>query len=423
MEQKFDVIVVGGGASGLAAAIEASRGGASVLVLEKNHVAGRKILSTGAGKCNFSNVRVTPAAYHPPSASFLKRTFAALPPGEVARFFGGLGLLSVEGEDGRLFPRSMKAQDVVSALDNELGARGVQVRALTEVTAVRRDAAGFLLEASQARPKWQKAAPKSEKLSFRASRVILACGGPCYPQIGGTSAGYGLLRGLGHSVSPLSPAIVPLKTRETFVKDLDGVRVQAALFLTGGGRTLGETKGELLFTAYGVSGPGPLDLSRAAAEALRKGPVHLTADLFPEYGPAEFFALLEGRTKTFAARPFTHFTCGLTNEKVCRAAARLAGINEAMSAGIVPARALRAFAEVLKGLRVEITGTLGFEDAMVTAGGCDLGEIDPVTFGSKKVPGLHVTGELLDLDGNSGGFNLHLAWTSGILAGRAAAQK
>jgi predicted Rossmann fold flavoprotein len=422
MEKTFDVIVAGGGASGLAAAVEASRGGASVLVLEKNHVPGRKILSTGAGKCNFSNAKVTPAAYHPPSAAFLKKTFAALPPADVPEFFSGLGLLTAEGEGGRLFPRSLKAQDVVSALDNELGARGVQVRTLTEVTALRRDGANFLLEARESRPKWQKAAPKGETISLGAARVILACGGPCYPQIGGTSGGYALLRGLGHSVSPLAPAIVPLKTRETFVKDLDGVRVQAALRLTGGGRTLAETQGEILFTAYGVSGPGPLDLSRAAAVALRKGPAHLAADLFPEYRPAEFMSLLEARAKTFAARPFTHFTCGLANEKVCRAAARLAGINEAMSAGIVPAPALRAFAEVLKGLRLEITGTLGFEDAMVTAGGCSLEEIDPVTFASKKVPGLYVTGELLDLDGDSGGYNLHLAWTSGILAGRAAAK-
>ncbi len=421
MDKTYDLLVVGAGASGLAAAVEASRAGASVLVLEKNHVPGRKVLSTGAGKCNFSNLKVTPARFHPPSSAFLKKAFAALPPAEVPAFFAGLGLLYADAGDGRLFPRSQKAQDVVSALANELGARGAELRTLTEVRALRRAGDFFEAEAAAVLPKWDKRPAPEGRQVFRGRRALLAAGGPCYPQIGGTSAGAALLRELGHTVSELAPVLVPLKVGEDLVKELDGVRAQAALTLLAGGKAAASSEGELLFTAYGLSGPAALDLSRAALDALRRGEARVLADLFPDIPAPKFRRLLEARAAAFSARPFHHFCCGLANEKVCKAAARLAGINMAMSAGLVGKEQLAAFGGALKAMTFGLTGTLGFEDAMVTAGGCSLAEIDPETFASKKVPGLFVTGELLDLDGDSGGFNLHLAWTSGILAGRAAA--
>lgn len=423
MENRYDVIIVGAGASGLAAAVEAARGGASVLVLEKNHVPGRKILSTGAGKCNFSNASVKPSDYHPPSAAFLKKTFAALPPAGVISFFEGLGLLWTEGEEGKLFPRSMKAQDVVNVLLNELASRGAQVRTLTEVLSVARSGAGFTVEAQKVPPQWDRKAPRGEKTPFSCAKLVLAAGGPCYPQIGGTAGGYGLLRSLGHSVSPLFPSIVPLKSGETFLKELDGVRLQASLTLHAGGRQIARTAGELLFTDYGLSGPAALDASRAAAEALADGPVLAEADLFPDVKAAALQRLLAERAGRFAARPFLHFAAGLHNDKVMKVCAALAGIPWQGLTGTADGAELGRFASLLKALPLEISGTLGFGDAMVAAGGCALAEIEPATFASKKARGLHVTGELLGLDGDSGGYNLHLAWTSGILAGRAAAAK
>lgn len=420
MENKFDVIIAGGGASGLAAAVEASRAGASALVLEKNHVPGRKILSTGSGKCNFSNLRVTAASYHPSNPIFLKKVFSALPPAEVLSFFEGLGLLRTEGEKGRLFPRSLKAQDVVNVLLHELDLRAVPVRTLTEVTAVTAVSGGFSVEAVKVRPKWDKTAAAGEKTVFHCARLILAAGGACYPQIGGGTGGYGLLRTLGHAVSPLSPSIVPLKAEDELLKELDGVRLDAVLKLRAGGKTIRETAGEILFTSYGVSGPAVLDLSRAALAALGKGSVRVEADFMPDYTPAALEKFLQDRAAAFADRSFAHFACGLLNEKVMRAAAARAGI---AWSSVVPPDCARALAGALKSFGLEITGALGFEDAMVTAGGCALSGIDPETFASKKVSGLYITGELLDLDGDSGGYNLHLAWTSGILAGRAAAAK
>ena len=181
-----------------------------------------------------------------------------------------------------------------------------------------------------------------------------------------------------------------------------------------------ETEGELLFTAYGVSGPAALDLSRAALAALEKGPAFIEADLMPDYKPAELEKLLRERAAAFDSRAFAQFACGLLNEKVMRAAGARAGLtwNSLVAPGFE-----KELAGILKAFKLEVAGSLGFEDAMITAGGCPLAEVDAATFASKNVKGLYVTGELLDLDGDSGGYNLHLAWTSGILAGRAAARK
>ena len=420
MEKEYDVIIVGAGASGLAAAVEAARAGASVLVLEKNHVPGRKILSTGSGKCNFSNLKITPAAYHPGSPAFLKKTFSALPPGEVLAFFEKLGLLWARGEKGRLFPRSFKAQDVVNVLLHELEFLDVPVHTLTEALAISAEKGGFAVETVKVLPKWEKKSPTGEKTVYHAARLILAAGGACYPQIGGGAGGYGLLAALGHTVSPVSPSIVPLQVKGNYVKELDGVRLDAILRLIAGESVILETAGEMLFTSYGVSGPAVLDLSRAALSALKEGPVYIEADLMPDYKTAELEKLLTERAAAFEGRAFAHFACGLANEKVIRTAAARAGI---AWTSMVPPGCGPELASVLKSFTLEVSGSLGFEDAMATAGGCLLSEVDPASFASKKVKGLYVTGELLDLDADSGGYNLHLAWTSGILAGRAAARK
>ena len=418
MENKFDVVIVGAGASGLAAGVEAARAGASVLVLEKNHVPGRKILSTGAGKCNFTNAVVAPGSYHPPSSAFLKKTFAALPPAGVSAFFAGLGVLSVKDEKGRLFPRSLRAQDVAGALSNELAFRGGRIQTLTEVSAIVQAGEGFTVEASKVPPQWEKKAPRGEKLSFGARRVILAAGGPCYPQIGGSPSGYGLLRSLGHTVSPPFPVLVPLRSGEAFLKELDGVRADAALRLMLDGDIIGQARGELLFTSYGVSGPAVLDLSRAAVTAMKEYKVYLEADFFPELKEEKLEALLEKRAALFDKRPFRHFACGLLNEKILKAAAARCDLG-----WDAPVAGASGLAGALKAFTISVSGALGFEEAMVAAGGCDLSEVFSATFASRKLPGLYVTGELLDLDGDSGGYNLHLAWTSGILAGRDAALK
>lgn len=418
MTDNFDVVVVGGGASGLAAGVEAARRGASVLVLEKNHVPGRKVLSTGSGKCNFSNASVSPSDYRPGAAPFLGKVFGALPPAGIVSFFEELGLLWSADDKGRLFPRSMKAQDVVSSLANDLASRGGQLRTLTEVSALRPGKGGFTVEAFRVPPQWERKA-RGEKLAFHADRVILAAGGPCYPQIGGTAAGFELLRALGHTVSAPVPVMVPLKSPDPLLKQLDGVRADAVLTLREERKELARSEGELLFTSYGLSGPAVLGLSRAAVFALRSARPLLEADLFPEMTERSIAALFRKRSAAFAGRAFRHFACGIHNEKIMKAAAARLRLDWNSPA----AGEMKDLAALLKRFSFPVSGALGFGEAMVCAGGAALSEIDPLTFASKRVKGLFITGELLDLDGNSGGYNLHLAWTSGILAGRSAADR
>jgi len=417
---KRHVIIIGAGASGLAAACAAAEAGARVTILEKNHVPGRKILSTGAGKCHLTNTRVSADRYHGGTKGFLAKTFAACPPESIREFFEGLGLLTVGDAEGRVFPRSMKAADVANTLLNFITAKGVEIKTLTEAAAIKKIPGGFQVAARGVRPKWEKKMAPATEILLTCDSVILSAGGPAYPQIGGTSSGYELAGSLGHTITSPQPVIVPLKVKENFVKQAEGVRVQAGLELLSGGKTIARSSGEVLFTKYGLSGPAVLNLSREAVFALRSGHVLCRLDLFPEYPVKRLTALLAERRKRMEDRFWRDFICGLADERVLLLLSGLAGSGPDKLVSAVPERVFTNFAGLMKELEFELTGPLGFEDAMVAAGGVETSEVAPDTFESKRVKDLFITGELLDIDGDSGGYNLHFAWTSGLLAGRAA---
>ena len=417
------VIIIGAGASGLAAACAAAEAGARGTVRVKNHVPGRKILSTGAGKCNLTNAHVTSVRYHGGTAEFVNKVFSALPPDNVRAFFESLGLLTVEDADGRVFPRSMKAADVVNVLVNFAYWKNVELKLLTEALEVQRGPEGFKVTIRTVPPKWEKDAAPGPKMVLNCDAVILAAGGPAYPQIGGTSSGYDLARSLGHSVKTPEPVIVPLKINESYIKQVEGIRVQAGLELFSAGKALARGRGEVLFTKYGLSGPAVLDLSRAAVFALRSGPVKCRLDLFPEYTDRDFRSFLLARKKEMADRFWRDFLCGLADERLLLLISDLAKFGSDKLVSAIPEKVFEDFARLLKKFELQISGPLGYEDAMAAAGGVDTSEISPETFASKKVKGLFITGELLDIDGDSGGYNLHFAWTSGLLAGKHAAQQ
>ncbi len=415
-----NIIIIGAGASGLAAACAAAEAGARVTVLEKNHVPGRKILSTGAGKCNLTNSIVTSGRYHGGTSAFIDKVLKTLPPENILAFFESLGLLTAQDSDGRVFPRSMKASDVVNALVNFASWKNAGIKLLTEVLGIKKTGSGFEVLTRRMPPKWEKKSPPGPQTTLKCDNVILAAGGPAYPQIGGSDSGYDLARSLGHDVKGPEPVIVPLKIRESFITQIEGIRVQAALELLAGGKVLARSRGEVLFAKYGLSGPAVLDLSRAAVFALKTGPVKCRLDLFPEYTVADFSALMLARREEMADRFWRMFLCGLADERLMLLLSDLAKVGSDKLVSVVPGKAFDGFARLLKGFELEITGPLGFEDAMAAAGGVETSEISPETFESRKVKGLFITGELLDIDADSGGYNLHFAWTSGLLAGRAA---
>ena len=407
------------------------------MVLEKNHVPGRKILSTGAGKCNFSNEKIKISDYcgGKDKNSFLDAAFRALPPHEIIDFFEKIGLLWKKGETGKLFPFSMKAQDVADVLYGAAMRCGAEIRLLSEAVSVKKRSGGssgdiFSIETAKVPPQWEKNAQKKPAGSVLARKIILAAGSPCCPQIGGTDAGYSLAAGLGHSITEIMPSIVPFKTKNS-IKDIDGVRTDVRIVFAPDPRNPEENaiacgKGEIIFAKGCISGPAVLECSRNVQAALhgRHGEaIYAVMDFFPDYAAGELYSMLQTRRDRMGeSLPFRDFITGLQNHKLLSAIAASCGIIPAAKLSSVRPAAFNAFAKALKAFAVELDGAAGFDSAVVAAGGIDLREITPVSFESRLVPGLYITGEMLDIDGRTGGFNLHFAWTSGLLAAKAAAE-
>ncbi|MDD5630009.1 MAG: aminoacetone oxidase family FAD-binding enzyme [Elusimicrobia bacterium] len=412
------IVVVGGGASGLAAAIAAARSPAQVTLLERGHGLGRKVLASGGGRCNLGHGRVGPERYHGAQPAFVREALARF---KSERFFSELGLLTATGPDGRIFPRCGKSHAVLDVLKAEIERLGVAVRLGVEAAAIGREAGGFRLKTLRIPFRKDETPEPGEEL--RCDRVILACGGASYPQLGGGEGGYALAKSLGHTVTTLSPALVPLLVKDGWVKRLHGLRLEAGLRLWAGPQELCRSRGELLCTDYGLSGPAALDVSRDAVRARAAGPVTASIDLFPEFTPQGLRALVAGRWAGRADWPLKDFFLGMFPAQLSGAVIDSLGWEAGRPLDSLGHDAPERLAGRLQDWRCEVCGSRGWSEAMVTAGGVSADEVDPRGLASRKAAGLHLAGELLDVDGDSGGFNLHFAWASGLAAGWAAAAR
>lgn len=395
------VAVIGGGASGLMAAITAAEGGHSVVLLERQARAGRKLLSTGNGRCNLTNLNLGPENYHGAPAAFLRPALGAFPPEAALEFFHSLGLLTAAEPSGRVYPRSDQAGSVVDVL-RFAAARGAEVRTGAEVLALRRCGEGFALELADE--------------TLTADRVLVCCGGLAGEKLGGSRSGYQLLASLGHRRTALRPALVQLRTGDALVRSLKGVRADAHVRLERRAALLAESTGEVQFTDYGLSGPAIFEVSRAAATAEGEAVVRL--DLLREVPQDELEGLLERRAADFPGLTLENLLTGMLHNRLGRTVLRGAGYSLDSPASDLNAADFRKIAAAVKCLVFPLTGTQGFDAAQVTAGGMDTEEFDPATLQSRLVPGLYAAGEVLDVDGDCGGYNLHWAWASGRLAGR-----
>lgn len=389
-----DVLIIGGGAAGLSAAVAAARLGAAVTILEAGPRVGRKVLASGNGRCNLTNVAVAPDAYNHPE--FVRPVLAAHCAEEVREFFEGMGLLSYADDEGRIYPTTNTASSVLDVLRLECEHLGVEERCGFEVASV----SG--MHSSAAPPGFEALSRDGERVSAHA--VVVTTGG-----------GDALLADLGHAQVACVPALVPLTTDTEPIRGLSGVRVRcAASLLAEGGAPLATECGELLFREYGVSGIMIFDLSRA----LEPGSV-LSIDYFPDIEASEFRAMLTDRCATLSWRTAEAFFDGVLQSRVATAVLRAAGVDPATPTSELPCDRLAA---LLKDFRLRITGRGDARQAQVTRGGASVGEFDPLTLESHRTPGLFAAGEVLDIDGRCGGFNLHWAWASGIVAGQSAAR-
>lgn len=397
------IAVIGGGASGLTAALFASQKG-KVVLFEKQKKIGRKILVTGNGRCNLANRHLDASRYHGHNPRFALNVFGRFGLDETVALFESMGVPLAEGKEGRLYPASLQASTVPRVMEYELLRRGVEIRLHRRIEKILPGPDGIRLVTAG-----------NEEDVFDA--VVLAAGSCAYPPAGASRIGYELASSLGHRIYEPFPAILPLAIPMKALHRLEGIKWDCRMYACARGKTISEAEGELLFTSYGISGPASLDVSRAVNETCLNGvPAEITVDFFPECSGED----LRGRLDSLwsdGEKNVSFSMIGILKERMPEVLLGIAGVDPNTRAGSLSGRDKDAIVKTLKGLRLRAGEPRGFSEAVVAAGGVDVDEIDPATMESRLVKNLFITGELLDIDGDSGGYNLQFAWSTGAAAG------
>ena len=397
------VLIIGGGASGLMAAVSAARAGAKVTVLEQNKQAGKKLLATGNGRCNLTNRDQTLSCYRGSSPEFIQTALDAFGLSQTLEFFYSLGIV-IRDRDGYLYPYSDQASSVVEILRMEAERQRVKLALNTRVQKIRLEKEGFLAET----PGW----------SYVGDALILAAGSCAAPETGSDGSGYSFARALGHKVIEPLPALVQLRTKDPAFPKLKGIRMEADVALYSEGTLLARDQGEVQFTEYGLSGIPVFQVSRYGVRALRQGKkVQVLLNLLPFLKEGEADAFWQERILAGACKSAGQLLVGLFPRKMADCLLKRAKISADQTAGTFTDRERKALVSACTAFEVEISAGNGFDRAQVCSGGVDTREVNPKTMESRKVQNLYFAGELLDVDGACGGYNLQWAWTSGRLAG------
>ncbi len=410
VENSISVLIIGGGAAGLVAAIAARRQGARVTILEKGQRVGRKILATGNGRCNLTNTDLDISHFHGANPRFAHGVLRRLDHAGTLTFFHELGIVP-RVEDGRVYPLSNQSSSVLDVLRYEVDRLGIVTELEAAVAEMSRQGERF-------------AVVTADQRSFTADRVIIATGGMAAPAFGCSGDGYRLAAAFGHALVDPHPALVQLHLEAPYLKQIDGVRCHGRAELRVSGKVMADDEGELLFTAYGISGIPIMQVSRVAAHWLQAGEsVMLHLDLLPQSSRDALDAMLAERFATQPEKGVAFNLVGMLNHKLAQVVVQEAGIREiARPAGKITGAQRQQLVALLKDWRLRITGTNPWSAAQTTAGGIDVRQVDPKTLESRLVPGLYFAGEVLDIDGDCGGYNLQWAWSSGFVAGEAAGQ-
>ncbi len=393
--------IIGGGASGLFAAIAARKIDADVVIFEKEKRVGRKILATGNGRCNMTNINAGPEDYHSGNIGFIRGAINRFWVDDTLKAFEEMGILWKEEEDGKVYPYSDTASSVLDVLRRQTDNLEVRTECEYKVDHIIKNKSGFIIKSEDGREE-------------ACDRVIIATGGKAGSTLGSDGSGYELLKSFGHTVTTLKPSLVQIKTETEFVRKLKGIKVQAVVKL--GDRV---EKGELLFTDYGLSGPPVFSLSSYLGRNKE-----IVIDLMPEYSEEDLYDIICTRCAFLYNVPLEEFPVGMMNKRVGQAVLKKAGI-EPLSrlAGALSEKEIKSFIREIKHLILKIEGTASWNTAQVTKGGAVVNEFDSATMESKLVPGLFACGEVLDVDGDCGGYNLQWAWSSGYIAGINASRK
>ncbi len=415
------VIVAGGGAAGLMAAAEAAQAGCRVLLFEKMPSPGRKLLITGNGRCNVTNACDTAslADHFFSGGRFLRGSLSRFSNRELISLLRRSGIDLVEEPEGKLFPASGQASDILDFLVRRALAAGVSINTGEAVRSIN-------VTHATTGGRRRVLSIITDKRTLEAGQVILAMGGRSWPWTGSSGDGTRLAAALGHRIAPERPALVPLIVPDPALHALQGVALRdVGLTLRIDGKDASQTKGDLLFTHFGVSGPAALRLSRLISDPFPSEPVDLVMDCLPETNPETVDLQIQNLLSREPRRKLRNMLPGLFADRLPGAFVphllRLAGLDENMDGRGITRSQRQLMVASLKGCRLPVAGTRGWREAIVTAGGVDLKEVDPRTMASRLVDGLYFAGEILDIDADTGGYNLQAAWSTGAVAGRAAA--
>ena len=399
---KTEIAVIGGGASGLMAAVTAKKSGKEVIILERKDRILKKVLITGNGRCNITNVNANISNYFGKNISSVENILNRFTPQDTMDFFNELGIVCNEENRGKVYPLSGQASSVVDALRFEAEKLGIKIETEFYVRKIEKDGFKFRIYSE-------------DRKKIEAGRVIIAAGGQSYPELGSNGSGFELAKELGHSVTKLSPSIVQLKTEKNQVKGLQGIKTDVAVTAYGDNKKICTYDGELLFTDYGISGNVVFNISFVMP--LYKN-VEFEIDFMEKFDYNELYEMLKERKRILSHLTMENYFNGMINKKLGQFLSKVSGI-EKLSKPVKDLNDsdIRKLCTVLKKYRVKILETTGFKNAQVTAGGVSLDEVNTETLESKIVKGLYFSGEVLDVYGECGGFNLQWAWASGHIAG------
>lgn len=392
--------IIGAGASGMAAALAAAENpNVSVVLMERQARVGRKLQATGNGRCNLSNAHAAACAYHGQQPEFVESALEAFGPADTMFWFRTLGLFTVTEESGKVYPYSDQANSVVDILRLNLQKPNITLKLSFEVEKIQNNGNGFSVIGQ-------------EETVF-CDKLIVACGGLAGSKLGGTMAGYKLLAKLGHKTTRLRPSLVQIKTDWSAIGALKGVRANAHVQILKEGKLFRESTGELQLTEQGISGPVVFEISRDVCY----GPGKWTAllDFIPELPYGSLLAEINRRRET--ALPMDELLTGVLHNRLGRVLTKTAGVKGKEFVRQLSNQEAEAVCKAVKELEIFLTEPLGMDSAQVTAGGVLTEQFDKNTMQSRLVPGLYACGEVLDIDGDCGGFNLQWAWSSGRMAG------
>lgn len=398
------IIVVGGGAAGMMAAIVAKRSGAEVIILERNDRVGKKLLATGNGRCNYTNLNININNYHGLNSQFALNALKELNVDKTLEFFDDLGITPADEDNGKVYPLSFQSSSMLDVLRYEMNHLGIELITeafVAEVVKKKR----FIVRLKDGR-------------TFEGDKVILATGGMAMPVSGSDGSGYSIAKSLGHTVTEVYPGLVQLKLEGNIFKQVNGVKFVGVAGVYHKDNLIIEDSGDILFTDYGISGPPILQISRNAIGLMNKGmDVELRISIIHTKTVEELSFYLIKRFGNMSMKTIEEGLIGLINKKLILPILKELNIDKNTNVGNIKNTDIDKLAKLLTSWSFKVIGNKGWGQAQVTAGGVNTKEVNSTTMESNIVKGLYIIGELLDIDGDCGGYNLQWAWSSGYMAG------